>query len=125
MIVLIKHRAGHPQTHESRYFPRWTSMGTATKTQMAEEMARTSTFSTGEVEGIMTDFSQKICDELLNGKTVEIQGLGTFTLNVSGKARKEARDVTTEGVAVSVRFKPDRRLQLRLDTESEFRFIEK
>lgn len=125
MITLIKHRAGHPKTHESRYFPRWTAMGTATKTQMAEEMARNSTFSTGEVEGILTDFSQKIFDELLNGKVVEIQGLGRFTLNVSGKPQVEANKVTTEGLKVTVRFKPDKKLQMRLDSESEFGFITK
>ena len=125
MITLIKHRAGHPKTHESRYFPRWKGIGKATKTQMAEEMARNSTFSKGEVEGIMTDFAQKICDELLNGKTVEVQGLGTFTLNVSGKAQANAKDVTTEGLKVSVRFKPDVSLQVRLKAESEFQFISK
>ena len=73
----------------------------------------------------MTDFSQKIFDKLLNGKVVEIQGLGRFTLNVNGKTQADVCKVTTEGLKVTVRFKPDKKLQMRLDSESEFRFIEK
>ena len=123
MISLIKRGRRDPNTKRYVYYPRWTSMGKITKTELAKIMRGGSTFSVGEVEGIMTDFSQYICDQLLDGKTVEIQGLGTFTLNVNGPSREQAAQVTTEGLKVSMLFKPDKELQRRLDTESEFQFV--
>ena len=123
MISLIKRGRRDPNTKRYVYYPRWTSMGKITKTELAKIMRGGSTFSVGEVEGIMTDFSQYICDQLLDGKTVEIQGLGTFTLNVNGPSHEQANRVTTEGLKVSMLFKPDKELQRRLDTESEFQFV--
>ena len=123
MISLIKRGRRDPNTKRYVYYPRWTSMGKITKTELAKIMRGGSTFSVGEVEGIMTDFSQYICDQLLDGKTVEIQGLGTFTLNVNGPSCEQAAQVTTEGLKVSMLFKPDKELQRRLDTESEFQFV--
>ena len=125
MISLIKRGRKDPNTKKHVYYPRWTSMGKISKTELAKIMRGGSTFSVGEVEGIMTDFSQHICDQLLNGKTVEIQGLGTFTLNVNGPSHENASQVTTEGLKVTMLFKPDKSLQQRLDTESEFQFISK
>ena len=125
MIALIKYKGDDPQKHTPLYFPRWTSMGTATKTDLAKIMQRGSTFSVGEVEGIMTDFAQKICDALLDGKTVDIQGLGKFTLKAKGKAQTNSHNVTTEDISLDVRFTPDPDLRLRLDTESEFQFVSK
>ena len=125
MIGLIKRKGFNRQTKKVLYYPRWTSRGKITKTELAEIMARQSTFSVGEVEGILTDFSQHICDQLLGGKTVELQGLGTFTLNVSGPSHENPKDLTTEGLKVSLLVKPDKNLQMRLDYESKFRFVEK
>lgn len=125
MITLIKRKGDKPGTDEPLYFPRWTSMGTVTKKDLAKKMARNSTYSVGEVEGILTDFSQFICDALLEGQTVDIDGLGTFRLKVSGQSQPDAKNVTTEGVTTDVRFAPDPDLRQRLDTESEFQFITK
>ena len=125
MISLIKRKSGNPYSGKAQYFPRWTSSGTATKKSLAKIMARGSTFSVGEVEGILTDFAQYICDALLEGQTVDIDGLGKFKLRVNGKAQAEARDVTAEGAEVGVVFTPDAELKQRLNAESEFQFVNK
>ena len=125
MIGLIKYKGFNREAQRVHYFPRWTSKGTVTKKALAKVMARSSTFSVGEVEGIMTDFAQYITDALLDGQTVEIDGLGKFRLSVSGKAQAEAKDVTAEGVEVGVVFTPDKEMRERLRTESEFQFISK
>ena len=125
MIALIKRKGNKPRTEDNLYFPRWTSRGTVTKKELAKVMARSSTFSVGEVEGMLTDFAQYITDALLDGQTVEIDGLGKFRLSVSGKAQAEARDVTAEGVEVGVVFAPDKEMRERLRTESEFQFVSK
>ena len=125
MISLIKRKGRNPQTGETLYFPRWTRVATTTKTALAKIMARGSTFSTGEVEGIMTDYSQFICDELLAGNAVDIKGLGTFKLKVSGESKKDIKDVTSQGAVIEVVFTPDSELTQRLNTEREFQFITK
>ena len=125
MISLIKKKGQNPQTKETLYYPQWTRIATTTKTKLAKIMARGSTFSVGEVEGTMTDFAQHICDELLAGNAVDIAGLGTFKLRVSGKAKEKIEDVTSQGATISVLFSPDAELTQRLNTEKEFQFVTK
>ena len=124
MITLIKRKSINPQTKEEIYYPRWTRVSTVTETQLAKRMARGSTFSVGEVNGVFADFPQSIIDELLNGNAVKIDGLGTFKLKVSGKSQKEKKDVTTAGAKISVVFEPAAELNSRLNDEKEFRFVE-
>ena len=124
MITLIKRKGRNPQTGETLYFPRWKRVATVTKTMLAKVMARGSTYSVGEVEGITTDFSQHIGDGLLAGNAVYIQGLGTFSLKVSGKPQKSVDDVTVQGATIeAVLFEPDKELMQRLVSEQEFQFV--
>ena len=124
MISLIKMKGINPQTKEVIYFPRWTRVSTVSETQLAKRMARGSTFSVGEINGVFADFPQSIIDELLNGNAVSIDGLGTFKLKVSGKSQKEKKDVTSAGAKISVVFEPAAELTSRLNDEKEFRFVE-
>lgn len=123
MIRLIKRKGFNRQTKKVLYYPRWTSRGKITKTELAEIMARQSTFSVGEVEGIMTDFSQHICDQLLDGNEVQVDGLGSFRLKVSCKSQDDARELSAQGADVSVVFEPDELLRQRLRTEAEFQIV--
>jgi hypothetical protein len=64
-------------------------------------------------------------DELLDGNAVKIDGLGTFKLRVSGKAKADIKDVSSAGYTVAVTFDPDAELTARLNSEREFRFVTK
>jgi predicted histone-like DNA-binding protein len=125
MISLIKMKGVNLQTKEIIYYPKWTRVSTVGETQLAKRMARGSTFSAGEVGGVMQDFPEHIFDELLNGNAVSIDGLGTFKLRVQGKSQKEKKDVTSAGAKITVLFEPDEGLTLRLNKEREFQFVEK
>lgn len=114
----------NPQTKEVIFFPRWTRVSTVNETQLAKRMARGSTFSVGEINGVFADFPQSIIDELLNGNAVKIEGLGTFKLKVSGKSQKDIKAVTSAGATISVVFEPAAELNSRLNDEKEFRFVE-
>jgi len=107
-------------THDTRY-----AISTVRETQLAKRMARGSTFSVGEVNGVFADFPQSIIDELLNGNAVSIDGLGTFKLKVSGKSQTDIKAVTTAGCKISVVFEPAAELTSRLNDEREFRFVER
>ena len=125
MISLIKKKGRNPQTNDPLYYLKWTRVSTITKTALAKIMARGSTFSVGEVDGVMTDFAQYICDQLLAGNAVDIEGLGTFKLSVSGQSKEKAEDVTSQGAVISVLFTPDADMTERLNSEAEFQFVAK
>ena len=112
------------QTKEIIYYPKWTRISTVTETQLSKRMARGSTFSVGEINGVFSDFPQSIIDELLNGNAVSIDGLGTFKLKVQGKSQKDKKQVTSAGAKISVVFEPAAELTSRLNDEREFRFVE-
>ncbi len=124
MISLIKKKGINPQDKSTLYFPQWTRVSTVSETQLAKRMARGSTFSVGEINGVFADFPQSIIDELLNGNAVKIDGLGTFKLKVSGKSQKDIKAVTSAGATISVVFEPAAELNSRLNDEKEFRFVE-
>lgn len=125
MIALIKKKGINPNTKETLYYPQWTRFSTINKGALAEMMARGSTYSVGEVDGVITDFAQHICDQLMGGNAVNIQGLGTFKLKVTGKSQPRMEDVTKEGVTIAVVFEPDVNLTIRLNNKSEFKFVPK
>ncbi len=112
------------QTKETIYYPKWTRIATVTETQLAKRMARGSTFSVGEINGVFADFPQSIIDELLNGNAVSIDGLGTFKLKVQGKSQPEKKLVTSAGAKITVVFEPAAELTSRMNDEKEFRFVE-
>ena len=124
MITLIKKKGYSLKTKEEIYFPQWTRQAIVTETQMAKRMARGSTFSVGEIGGVLADFPQCIFDELLNGNEVSLEGLGTFRLKVSGKSQRDKKEVTSQGCKASVVFEPSAELTSRLNDEMEFRFVE-
>ncbi|MBR1593180.1 MAG: HU family DNA-binding protein [Alloprevotella sp.] len=124
MITLIKKKGTNPQDKSAIYFPQWTRISTVNETQLAKRVARGSTFSVGEINGVFNDFPQSIIDELLDGNAVKIAGLGTFKLRVQGKSQTEKKLVTSAGAKISVVFEPAAELTSRLDDEKEFRFVE-
>lgn len=124
MITLIKKKGYSLKTKEVIYFPQWTRQAVVTETQMAKRMSRGSTFSVGEIGGVLADFPQCIFDELLNGNEVTLEGLGSFKLKVSGKSQRDKKEVTSQGCRASVVFEPAAELTSRLNDEMEFRFVE-
>ena len=125
MINLIKKKGINPNTRQVLYFPQWTRVQTTDKKAMARRMARQATFSVGEVEGLLTDISQFIADELLSGNAAKVDGLGTFKLKVSGNSKPEAKDLTTKGCKAVILFEPDDDISQRLLTEAQYQFVQR
>ncbi len=110
-------------SHNTQHIAQHANTTDYSESALARIMARGSTFSTGEVEGVMTDFAQHIFDQLLAGNAVQIDGLGTFKLKVSGPSATTARGVTATGVTAGVTFVPEPALVSRLNDEAQFQFI--
>ena len=66
LINLIKKKGINPQTKTTLYFPQWTRRSTDTALELAEEMVG-STYSPGEITGMLVDFPKRIVRSLLNG----------------------------------------------------------
>lgn len=105
------------------YFPQWTRRSTDTALELAEEMVG-STYSPGEITGMLVDFPKRIVRSLMNGNAAKLPGLGTFKLKVQGKAKEKEEDVTSAGCTVQVVFDVDHVLAAQLK-DAKFQFVAK
>ena len=123
VINLIKKKGINPQTKTTIYFPQWTRRSTDTAMELAEEMVG-STYSPGEITGMLVDFPKRIVRSLMNGNAAKLPGLGTFKLKVQGKAKENIDDVTSAGCTVQVVFDVDPVLAAQLK-DAKFQFVPK
>ena len=123
VINLIKKKGVNPQTKTSIYFPQWTRRSTDTAMELAEEMVG-STYSPGEITGVLVDFPKRVIRSLMNGNAAKLPGLGTFKLKVQGKAQEKAENVTAAGCTVQVVFDVDPVLAAQLK-DAKFQFVAK
>ena len=123
IINLIKKKGVNPLTKQVIFFPQWTRRSTDTAMELAEQMDG-STYSQGEITGMLIDFPKRILRSLMNGNAAKIPGLGTFKLKVSGKAKATAEDVTVAGCKAQVVFDVDPVLAARL-ADAQFTFVAK
>ena len=123
IINLIKKKGINPQTKQTLYFPQWTRRSTDTAMELAEEMVG-STYSPGEITGMLVDFPKRVIRSLMNGNAAKLPGLGTFKLKVTGKAQAKVEDVTSAGCTVQVVFDVDPVLAAQLK-DAKFQFVAK
>ena len=123
VINLIKKKGVNPQTKATIYFPQWTRRSTDTAMELAEEMVG-STYSPGEITGMLVDFPKRVIRSLMTGNAAKLPGLGTFKLKVQGKAKENFDDVTSAGCTVQVVFDVDPVLASQLK-DAKFQFVAK
>ena len=123
IINLIKKKGVNPLTKQVIFFPQWTRRSTDTAMELAEQMDG-STYSQGEITGMLIDFPKRILRSLMNGNAAKIPGLGTFKLKVSGKAKANIEDVTVASCKAQVVFDVDPVLAARL-ADAQFTFVAK
>ena len=121
VINLIKKKGINPQTRQTIFYPKWTRRSTDTAMELAEEMVG-STYSPGEITGMLVDFPKRIVRSLMNGNAAKLPGLGTFKLKVQGKAQAKVEDVTAAGCTVQVVFDVDPVLASQLK-DAKFAFV--
>ena len=123
VINLIKKKGVNPQTKKTLFFPQWTRRSTDTAIELAEEMVG-STYSPGEITGMLVDFPKRLVRSLMNGNAAKLPGLGTFKLKVTGKAQEKLEDVTAQGCTAQVVFEVDNALAAQLK-DAKFQFVTK
>jgi putative DNA-binding protein len=90
--------------------------GTVTLGQLAERIARGTTFASAEIEGIVALLVDELSGSLAEGYSVRIEGLGAFTAKLAYRrdiepeecegGRRNAASLRISGIA----FRPDKRL---------------
>ena len=83
-----------------RHAPRLLVEGTVNLGELAERMARGTTFASAEIEGIVSLLVDELSRSLADGYSVRIEGLGAFTAKLS-----------TEGILSPRRAKEDDAMQ--------------
>ena len=72
-----------------------------------------SSLSIGDIRSTMQNFVEKLKEQLLEGKTVNIAGLGVFMLAAKSKGEDKAEDVTAKSVgSVRICFQANKELKI-------------
>lgn len=93
--------------------------------QMAEDICRSTSLTEGDVVGAMRSMLHFARQALLNGYTVELEGLGRFRITVKSRLctreETERRSFSVDDAIrlYKVQFTPDARLQRRIAAEAE------
>lgn len=101
---------------QTKTFPAFVRSGTVTTEEMARELQARTSFTTGDIKGLLDALAHYIGEQTAEGRAVQIDGLGTFTATlalVEGKERETEggtkRNARSVGIR-TVRFRPSRHL---------------
>ena len=93
------------------YYPQAVTVGKPVETkEVAERLALISTVSKSDVAAVLGDLAGVLADLMKQGKSVRLDGLGTFRLTLDSKGVKEEKDFDFQKQvkAVRVQFIPQR-----------------
>lgn len=97
--------------NQTKYYPQAVTSGKPISTkQVAERLAKISTVSYADVMAVLAELAGVMADYMALGKTVKLDGLGTFyyTLSASGNGVDTPEEVTSKLITgVRVRFIPE------------------
>ncbi len=92
------------------YYPRAVTVGTPIGTnQIAETLASRSTVTKTDVKAVLTEMADVMSQYMAQGKSVKLEGLGSFRLglNTKGVANEDDFDFHTQLQHVKVNFTPE------------------
>ena len=101
---------------KTRLYPKIIIRNCCVGEEFAEEMAQGSTFSPGEIQGMFLSLYKSLARVMASGRSVKIEGLGTFTPALAlrkGKEEEAADGSGTKRNAASIKvgniiFRPDK-----------------
>ena len=101
------------QFHKEKgvYYPQAVTVGKPVETkEVAEKLALISTVSKSDVAAVLGDLAGVLADLMKQGKSVRLDGLGTFRLTLDSRGVKEEKDFDFQKQvkAVRVQFIPQR-----------------
>ena len=97
-----------------RYYPHLITLGQSVNLKyIAQKMQDRSSLSIGDIKSVIQNFVEKMKEQLLEGKTVNIAGLGVFLLAAKSKGEEKAEEVTAKSVdSVRIFFQDNKELKI-------------
>ena len=97
-----------------RYYPHLITLGQSVGLKfIAQKMQGSSSLSVGDIKSVIQNFVDKLKEQLLEGKSVNIEGLGVFLLSASSKGEDTAKEVTAKSVeGVRIFFQANKELRI-------------
>ena len=101
---------------EKRIYATAQERGTLTLAGLADHMAEhTTSFSSGEILGIVTDAVNCVVEHLLSGYAVELGSLGKFSARVSSEGVDSAESFSTANIrSVGIRFTAGKKAKAKM-----------
>lgn len=116
VIYRMVERPSDPRVENSpkKYFPQLITLGQSVDLNfIAQKMQDRSSLSIGDIRSTMQNFVEKLKEQLLEGKSVNISGLGVFMLAAKSKGEDKPEDVTAKSVeSVRIWFQANKELKI-------------
>ena len=116
VIYKVVTRPTDPRVPNSpkRFYPHLITLGQSVSLKyLAEKMRDRSSLSVGDIKSVIQNFVDKMKEQLLEGKSVNIAGLGVFMLAAKSKGEDKTEDVTAKSVeSVRICFQANRELKI-------------
>ena len=92
-----------------RYYGKVQSSGTVTFDTLADDIAYATTLTDGDVSNVLRALVKQIKKHLADGKIVQLDGLGSFQFQLSGKGALSESDYSTSLIKnMRIQFRPGR-----------------
>ena len=116
VIFRTVERPSDPRVENSpkKYYPQLVTLGQSVDLAfIAQKMQDRSSLSIGDIKSTMQNFVEKLKEQLLEGKAVNIEGLGVFMLAARSKGADLAKDITAKSVeSVRIFFQANKELRI-------------
>lgn len=116
VIFRTVERPADPRVENSpkKFYPQLVTLGQSVDlAYIAQKMQERSSLSVGDIKSTMQNFVEKLKEQLLEGKTVNISGLGVFLLAAKSKGEETADKVTAKSVdSVRIFFQANKELKI-------------
>lgn len=102
------------KTAPKRYYPKAITLGQSVGLRfITDKISGNSSLSRGDVLSVIQNFVEKLKEQLLEGKSVNISGLGVFTLSLKSKGEESSEEVKARSVrAVRICFQASKDLKI-------------
>ena len=97
-----------------RYYPHLITLGQSVNLKyIAQKMQDRSSLSVGDIKSVIQNFVEKMKEQLLEGKSINIEGLGVFMLTARSKGAELAKDINAKSVdSVRIFFQANKELRV-------------
>lgn len=102
------------KTSPKRYYPRAITLGQSVNLRfLTDRISGNSSLSKGDVLSVIQNFVEELKEQLLEGKSVNVAGLGVFKLSLKSKGEDKAEEVKAKSVrSVRICFQASKDLRI-------------